>query len=206
MDKAKAIDVLFEAHSLLRSINVDSWLTDGTLLGYYREGDFISHDIDVDLGVRSVQWSPKILTLMESNDFETIRQEGTIDNGLEYSFVKDGVCIDFFFFYSDGHRVWHSAWLKGLQLKFYYPDFALKEIEFLGKKFKVPEDEEVFLKLKYGGGWRVPVVKWHWAFSPCNVELGMPSTLNKIRLFHQWGRWRVKMFKKWYRKFKSSSK
>ena len=29
----------------------DIWLDFGTLLGYYRENDFISHDLDMDFGI-----------------------------------------------------------------------------------------------------------------------------------------------------------
>ena len=31
--------------------NYDIWLDFGTLLGYYRENDFISHDLDMDFGI-----------------------------------------------------------------------------------------------------------------------------------------------------------
>lgn len=206
MDKKTALPVLTEAYQLLLSIGVESWLTDGTLLGFYREGDFIGHDGDVDLGVNAKSWKESILPLMKSNGFEVIRIEGIVENGLEYSFKKNGVSIDFFFFYERDDQIWHSAWLKGIQLKFAYPKFNTKPVEFLGESFRAPENEEEYLRIKYGKEWNIPQAKWHWAFSPKNVELGMPTLNNRLRFIHQWFKWKVRIFKKKYRSFFSQKK
>lgn len=206
MDKKFALPVLKEAYQLLLSIDVKSWLTDGTLLGFYREGDFIGHDGDVDLAINAKNWKETILPLMESNGFEVIRIEGVVGNGLEYSFKKNGISIDFFFFYEEDGKFWHSAWLKGIQLKFAYPKFNTKQITFLDETFDVPENEETYLKIKYGSGWNVPQTKWHWAFSPLNVELADPRITNRLRFIHQWFKWKMRTFKKKYRSLFSAKK
>lgn len=200
MDKKSALPVLKEAYELLKNINVESWLTDGTLLGFYREGDFIGHDGDVDLGIKASNWNEKILPMMIDHQFELIRTEGTVENGLEYSFKKNGVSLDFFFFYQEGKNIWHSAWLKGIQLKFSYPLFPLKQVTFLGELFMAPENEETYLLIKYGKGWKVPQKKWHWAFSPKNVHLAKPNFKNHLKFFHQWYKWRLRRFKNMFRK------
>lgn len=196
MDKKNALPVLTEAYNILLNIGVESWLTDGTLLGFYREGDFIGHDGDVDLGVKAKNWKEDILPSMKSNDFEVIRIEGAVENGLEYSFKKNGVSIDLFFFYEDQEQVWHSAWLKGIQLKFAYPKFGVKTVNFLGEKFNAPENEEQYLRIKYGEGWNIPQTKWHWAFSPKNVQLGVPTLSIRMRFIHQWFKWKIRSLKK----------
>ena len=48
--KDNFLDVLNSVYSSKIS-NYDVWLDFGTLLGYYRENDFISHDLDMDFGI-----------------------------------------------------------------------------------------------------------------------------------------------------------
>ncbi len=200
MDPNAAINVLSEASKILAGLKIDSWLTDGTLLGYYREGGFISHDCDVDIGINISSWSESIIPTMRDNGYELTGSRGELDNGLEYSFFKDGISIDFFFFYEEGSNLWHSAWLKKLQLKYKYPKFSLKKVVFLDHDFLAPEKEEQYLVIKYGQGWRVPDKKWHWAFSPKNVELAHDSFRNKIAFVHEKLRWKIRQLKSLYRK------
>mgnify|MGYP003089566186 FL=1 len=44
----KILNVVYSSD--LKDYNI--WLDFGTLLGYYRENDFISHDLDMDFGVQ----------------------------------------------------------------------------------------------------------------------------------------------------------
>ena len=48
--KEESQELLKNCTSALDSVGVVYWLEFGTLLGYYREGDFISHDYDIDIG------------------------------------------------------------------------------------------------------------------------------------------------------------
>ena len=50
--------------------NYNIWLDFGTLLGYYRENDFISHDLDMDFGIQ----------VSSLEEFEVI-EEHLINNG-----------------------------------------------------------------------------------------------------------------------------
>jgi hypothetical protein len=199
MEKDKALIILKKTYDILLSIEVESWLTDGTLLGFYREANFIEYDNDIDIAINIRNWNKSILPLMESNGFKVIRVKGTLESGLEYSFKKHGIPVDFFFFYEQGEQFWHSAWLKNIQLKFNYPKFSTKPVVFLGKNFKAPENEEQYLKIKYGENWNIPQAKWHWAFSPKNVKLSNPTLNNRIKYIHEKIKWKIRIFKRFYR-------
>ena len=57
----------------LNNSNILFWLDYGTLLGYYRENDFIKHDNDLDIGAR-VEDAEKIRTVLTSNGFKLVHK------------------------------------------------------------------------------------------------------------------------------------
>jgi hypothetical protein len=166
---------LADAGAILTSLGITFWLTDGTLLGYFREGDIIEHDIDVDLGLYIYDYSDEIIPAFGRGGFAVKYVLGERRQGLELSFIRDGVKVDLFFFYREGDRLWHGAW-EGLDkgrkrnlIKYYYDPFELREIEFLGGRFKIPADTLKYVETKYGEDWRVPVKDWDWAMGPSNA-------------------------------------
>ncbi len=166
---------LVDAGSILRSLGITFWLTDGTLLGWFRERDIIKHDFDADLGLSIDDYSEGIVPAFERAGFDVKYVLGERKQGLELSFIRGGVKVDLFFFYGEGGRVWHGAW-EGLDkgrkrnlIKYYYDRFDLKEVEFLGSRFNVPADTLKYVETKYGKGWRTPVKDWDWAMGPSNA-------------------------------------
>ena len=167
---------LIDAREVLVSLNITFWLTDGTLLGYYRDGEIIEHDIDADLGLYIDDYSDDIIPAFRRAGFDVKYVLGEKKQGLEVSFVREGVRVDLFFFYREGGRVWHGAWEgidKGRKrnlIKYYYDPFDLKEVEFLGSRFNIPADTQKYVQTKYGEGWGTPVRDWDWAMGPANAE------------------------------------
>lgn len=166
---------LIDAGEVLRSLGIDFWLTDGTLLGYFREGDLIEHDLDADLGLSIGDYSDDIIPSFKRVGFDLKYVLGEKKRGLELSFIRDGVKVDLFFFYRESGRLWHGAWRgfdKGRRrnlIKYYYEPFELKEVEFLGGRFNIPADTEKYVETKYGKDWRTPVRDWDWAMGPANA-------------------------------------
>jgi len=101
---------LLDANSILNSLGIRCWLTDGTLLGFLREKDLIEHDRDVDLGVRIEDYSDAIIPEFGKQGFELKYVLGEKRQGLELSFIRAGAKVDLFFFYREGDRMWHGAW------------------------------------------------------------------------------------------------
>lgn len=166
---------LLDARSVLNSLGIEFWLTDGTLLGYFREGDIIEHDRDVDLGLMIECYSDEIIPAFRRKGFTVKYVLGEKKMGLELSFERDGINVDLFFFYREGDRLWHGTWQgidKGRKrnlIKYYYDPFELREIEFMGAVFKVPANTLEYVEAKYGKDWRTPVKDWDWAMGPANA-------------------------------------
>ena len=165
---------IIEAHKILNSIGVKHWLTDGTLLGFYRDGKILPHDIDADFGVFIKDYKYEIVTAFEKKGWKHIYTFGRISVGFELTFEKEGEHLDLFFFYEEGDKYWHGAWAnaggkKRYLIKYYYDKFDLKEADFLGEKFLIPADTEHYVETKYGKNWRTPVKNWDWVLGPANA-------------------------------------
>lgn len=186
MDSKDALEVLLAAKKSFEELGIDYWLTDGTLLGLYRDGDFIPWDDDIDMGVHINSHSSSIIKAFENNGLRYIKTLGTIENGLEYTFEMNNINLDIFFFYSKGDTVWYGNWsfgnfifnskiMKKLGLskpkliKFSFPSFQLKKWNFRDHDFLIPENPEQYLSLKYGESWATPTKEWNWASSPKNI-------------------------------------
>ncbi len=176
-DKTIAVKVLENMISDLELVNVKCWLTDGTLLGFYREKDFIGHDRDMDLGIFIEDYKIDLTDHLEQKGWKLVRRLGFRDLGLELTMSKDNHKIDLFFFYSENDKYWHAAW-QGLKrdgkryrrmIKYYYDSFSLTEAYFLGIKVAIPHNPEKYIVNKYGPEWKTPVKNWDWALDPSNA-------------------------------------
>ncbi len=170
MNRGTAHNNLVRARDTLARHGIRPFLVDGTLLGAIREGDFLGHDTDVDLGVWRRQWRPSLVSWMQRGGFTLHKTFGEPDRGLEYSFKRGGMKLDLFFYYRAGPVVYHAAWKDGQPIRYPYPRFRLKPLIFRGQVFDAPADPIKFLRTKYGDDWRTPVKVWDWAWGPKNAE------------------------------------
>ena len=133
IEKAKENLLIFK--EVADENNLKYILCFGTLLGCMREHSFIDNDDDM---------IPKLIErgfefYIYIKRFKLIR------------IIKDGITIDAFAASKTdkGYKV-HSG-----VVPFEFFD-NLKEVEFFGKPFKVPEKAEEFLSLHYGEDWKTP--------------------------------------------------
>ena len=70
--------------------NYNIWLDFGTLLGYYRENDFISHDLDMDFGVQvsSLEEFEVIEKHLINNGFNRTKEFYFNKNLVELSYMR----------------------------------------------------------------------------------------------------------------------
>jgi hypothetical protein len=160
---------LFAVAGALERAGIRAFLVDGTLLGAIREGDFIAHDRDVDLGVFAAEHVPEIPALITAAGIPHLRTYGTLERGLQYAFRARAVKVDLFFYYADAAGYFHAAWKDDQPIRYGYPPFSLAPLTFLGRPFLAPADPERFLRTKYGPDWRRPVKDWDWAWGPRNA-------------------------------------
>ncbi len=176
-NKDNALKNLVEAREILKNLKIDCWLTDGTLLGFYRNSDFIEHDEDLDMGAKIEAYNEKLILDFTDQNWKIANIYGRRNCGLEISFKKRKIKLDIFFFYTENAKMWHGAWRKIKDngqtkrnlIKYYYDTFSLKSVDFKGEIFNIPDDPEKYLVTKYGKNWRTPIKKWDWAFGPSNA-------------------------------------
>ena len=167
MKKEIALKNIIDLNNIFKKNKAPCWIQDGTLLGYFREKDFISHDLDTDMGMMIDDFSNKILEDSVEAGFRYIFL-GYPESCLQITFSRFDVRTDVFFFYNMGRFVYHSAFSENNRIDYRYERFNLKEVSFLGNIFLAPSDELKFIVAKYGNGWQFPDVEWNYAYSPKN--------------------------------------
>jgi phosphorylcholine metabolism protein LicD len=171
MDKNAATENLKDAYEVANKIGLFTWLSCGTCLGYYRENDFISHDSDIDLGANitdlTEEKQKQLIEGMENKCFQIFHIFGNRKDGLEISFIRNGIKTEWFFNYEGENCVWNAVWDSRILYYCYSKDIfnSFKEVEFKGIMVNVVEQTEKYLEEQYGD-WKSRVVNWHWGKHP----------------------------------------
>lgn len=174
MNKEIALKNLKDLDKIFRETKTEYWLSCGTLLGFYRDGDFIGHDTDTDVCVSIKCLNKNLLDKLKNKGFSVIRSFGRIYDGFEIALTRGGVKTDLFFFYKTKNKWYHSVCANftatdSIKYDYIFKPFSLKEKEYLGHTFFVPENEEDVIIQQYGENWRVPNKNWSYFTSPKNV-------------------------------------
>ncbi len=172
--KTEAVDVLRLFSDALLSNGLVFWLDYGTLLGYYREHDFIPHDYDLDTGA----WfkdHERIRKALEAAGFELVRYYYLRDkDGMEecYKHKKYRTTIDVLYFMTEGDKSFCYSFLpmvamnKKKNLNKLQPSRArlwtfsiIQPVlsEFKGVKVYVPDNTAQHLASTYGDSFMTPI-------------------------------------------------
>ena len=165
--------VLKEFVNTLNDAKIVFWLDYGTLLGYHRENDFISHDTDIDTGA-FIEDVDKIRSALENNGFRLVRYYKTLDgDGIEHCYKKNGcsTTIDVFLYRKNPNTVMCYSFypLPNLNIKknlfkeipfttytCTMPFSGLKKTVFKGLNVYVPIDIDGYLMANYGPNYMTP--------------------------------------------------
>lgn len=167
-DNQSTRSALLEFDDLCNKLGQSYFLVSGTFLGVVRDGAFIGHDNDIDVGVFEGGLQPELETALRDSDHFVITKvdhicRRTVDDGkATYRFMGEpaiikivhlnGVSIDIFNHFHEVDVIWHGDSYHRWDNR----RFALKEYEFLGRKFLGAEDFDLYLTENYGADWRVP--------------------------------------------------
>lgn len=156
MDMTLAEALLKEAKQVLDQLGLVFFLRHGTCLGAVRDGSFIRWDDDLDIG--SVIGLHGLTEKIVHEAAAEFRKHGysakVIDSELHMSvdLKKSGIQMDWTCYRIIDESIYQWPVLK-IPASLHE---NLKEIDFLGTTFMVPNPPEEYFRLKYGDDWMTP--------------------------------------------------
>jgi len=152
-----AVKTMISCCEVLENLGIKYRLTDGTILGLYRQGDFIPHDDDIDIDILDYKDVDLLQTSMKKLDMKLGRKvvyKKQVHQLAYYS--KNLVVFDMIFWYSDGDQIvnYSEKGYKRTQPKKYFTD--LDSITYFEKSYPMPSHIEEWLVFRYGENWRIP--------------------------------------------------
>ena len=184
-------ELLYRVDDILSQAGIPYWLNYGTLLGAYRDNDFIPHDYDLDIGLM-MEYQEKVKKLMCDNGLTQVFEAhmgGAWDEpeAVEYRFEYNGVCIDFNYYfekecgtvstydfvliknvnYNSNMGKRNPIIVEGVTS----PLSGLRKIVFRGREFAIPDNTEDYLVANYGPSWRVPVKDFDYHDYAKNIKV-----------------------------------
>lgn len=174
--------LLFHLKKVLEDNKILFWLDFGTLLGAYREHDFIKHDLDLDIGI-FYEDASKVKDVLLKNDFKILREFHVNSDkylGLEQTYIYCGVTVDVFYYHLRGDEMYCNTFSS-------FPDeycdmsiFQVKEIvlpyngfckvSFIGEEFVVPAKTAEHLKAHYGENFMIPNAHFDYRKEATNIH------------------------------------
>jgi hypothetical protein len=169
------------AHAMGRA-NLPWFVISGTFLGAVRDGGFLPHDTDIDIGVMSgdVDADDLARQLSVGGAFQTgpvdrLTVIGRDPEGRGHRVQhpvsiklahRDGVTIDVFLHHRDGATIWHASDLfRWDNTAFDLAPYVIDGLQVMG-----PADADRYLTENYGN-WRVPVTTFNSALQTPNLVL-----------------------------------
>lgn len=181
-DRELAGRALLRVKDRLDAAGIRFFLSAGTLLGIVREGDFIAHDKDIDIGVFSDTPVESIVRALSADS--EFRVVVAVDDPTDFSVVfRERMPLDFFRYVQEPDVTWCAVKRQGRELRWNFTPFDLAERAFLGTSFEVPADAERYLEEAYGD-WRTPDPSYETFLASPNLAPGE----RELGLFYAYGR------------------
>ncbi len=156
METNNALAILGEAKKILDQLGVVFFLRQGTCLGAIRENGLIPWDDDLDLGsvigLHGFNEEQVDLVILE---FKKLGFSTNLEKYLDYldvTMMKSNIRIDWTCYRIVDDGIIH---FPGLPIPVHLV-MKLKEIEFAGGSYLVPNPPEDYLLAKYGPNWKIP--------------------------------------------------
>ncbi len=151
----------------LGNVGVTPFLAFGTLLGAMREGRFVGHDHDIDLGVFADEVSALDLRRLFRPFLEvTLDWSSRLSPRPDIVKVRhrSGIIVDLVLFERRPSAFITRVRYQRLVLERHRRPFGLRPMDFLGLEVMVPDPPEAFLDENYGD-WRIPDPHYHFVVS-----------------------------------------
>jgi phosphorylcholine metabolism protein LicD len=132
-------------------------LTDGTILGLYRQGGFIPHDNDIDIDVLDCDRVDQVHAVMNANAMKLGRKVVFKNRVHQLVYYNNGqIIFDMIFWYSEGDKIYNYSerGYERIQEKRFFEN--LSTFEYKNRKYPMPSDIEEWLEKRFGNDWRIP--------------------------------------------------
>lgn len=148
-----APEALQQAH-LLAGAEIKYWVAAGTLLGLYRDGDFIDGDTDIDIEVQG--YSGVDLDLIRIfSDMVLIRTIHSATKPMQVAFMFKDVIFDVYVFWRDDDMMVNHNDMGDMAIPYkFYNDLAILRTNY--GDFPCPNPLDDYLAIRYGADWETP--------------------------------------------------
>jgi len=182
-------EILIKLHLAFQELDITYWLDFGTLLGAIREKNFISHDLDIDIGVLDTldnKLRDKIHLALIKYGFSK-KYYFVYNNRIrEETYSYKGVSIDIFYYEKNNSLVTTYYFLpeKGksrektisdrgglIPIEAKFPFTGVREDIFLGIKTFYPENTIEYIVARYGKNYKNKIIEWDNMTSPKNIKI-----------------------------------
>lgn len=146
--------ILANIKTLFQLFKQDYWLTDGTLLGWYRDCSIIPHTHDLDLALDIKQFNPNLIRNLLGNKKTPIAVVfGMVNDSLELKLVSNGLTCDLFFYYDLNSTHIFAGYHSGKKkMRNVLSKFdRLCSAELLNQRHFIPCNYLKYLQEEYGG-------------------------------------------------------
>lgn len=190
-----ASEVLEIACDVLEELEIKHWLSDGTILGLYRDNCLMAHDSDLDVDVYfdSFEQAAERINLLKSELYDCRHHDGPVFDAVRQMVMEDGVMqivflerreniiLDIHVYYpqltedEEGDKMYTYSEHGAL----WYPKEmfeSLERLEFDGYEYPVANPEK-YLSLRYGAEWGTPKAEkdYDWTSEAGNLIRRPPS-------------------------------
>lgn len=159
------------------------WLEFGSLLGFYREHDFIKHDYDIDFGV-FLKDAEKVRNTLEEAGFKLIHLYQSSDGGMEECYKYKHTFIDIFYFRKDKDCLYCNSFMlsdynvlirkiirnkKCFVKRINIPNQSFIKTQFKGVDIYAPRDCKKHLEMHYGKDFMIPNSNFDYRKEATNI-------------------------------------
>ncbi|MDO5497985.1 MAG: LicD family protein [Alistipes sp.] len=180
---AEAVELLQRFSEALNAEGITFWLEFGTLLGYYREHDFIKHDDDLDFGAY-LHDAPQIKRALETRGFKLIRSYTDNGGGLEECYRYLHTTLDVFYFDRNNEGLHCTSYTRARKnllssllnrrpctvKQVSIPDNGFEPAEYKGCTVNVPADCVEHLTWHYGPTFMTPNPNFNYKEEAKNIR------------------------------------
>lgn len=153
-DAESSIHVFQIFCNILNELEVNYWITNGTLLGVVRDKTLIPWDSDADFIVKNLDFPTieKLVTKLEQNDFTIVIRPGIIY--IKINAFKDGFKCSITEVRALGNLYFDATWY--LKKSWVGEPRMLRLSEKINTQVKIPEHPKIILSKLYRD-WNIPV-------------------------------------------------